>query len=365
MDKPHTRSSQGDILLPAAAVVVIVAGMRAAEPIIVPLLLSLFIAIIAAPSMFWLQRKGVPHVLALVVVITGMFFMVIGMMALVGSSLQGFTRELPGYQARIREQETALTLWLATKGIEIPPDQVLRFIDPGRAMALVASLLNGLGSVLTNSFLIFLTVIFLLMEAPSFPAKLHAVLDDPQASLGRLEMFLDNVKRYLAIKTSTSLLTGVAIGLWLLLVGVDYPVLWGLFAFLLNYIPNIGSIIAAVPTILLALVQLGAGAAAWVALGYLVVNNLVGNLIEPRFMGRGLGLSTLVVFVSLVFWGWVFGAVGMFLAVPLTMMAKIALDSLESTRWVAILLGPEIPPQKVEAQTGTGAKGPGPDAPQA
>jgi predicted PurR-regulated permease PerM len=364
MDNLNSQSNQGRILLLAAAFVIIIAGMRAAEPIIVPVLLSIFIAVITTPPMFWLQRKGVPHALALILVITGMFVIVIAMMALVGTSLQGFTQDLPTYQARIREQETTLTLWLATKGIVIPQDQVLKFIDPSKAMTLVAALLNGLGSMLTNSFLIFLTVIFILMEAPSFPAKLRAVMNDPQASLGRFEMFLDNVKRYLAIKTSTSLLTGVIIGLWVFLVGVDYPVLWGLLAFLLNYIPNIGSIIAAVPTTLLALVQLGAGAAAWVALGYLVVNNLVGNLIEPRFMGRGLGLSTLVVFISLVFWGWVFGAVGMFLAVPLTMMAKIALDSFESTRWIAILLGPEIPPQEAAAQTRAGTPGPDPDAPR-
>lgn len=358
MGPTHTRSNQGYIALQAAAVVIVVAGMRAAEPIIVPLLLSIFIAVIAAPPMFWLQRKGVPHVLALILVIIGMFIIVIGVMALVGTSLQGFTRELPTYQSRVRAQEAALTLWLADKGIVVPPDQLLKFIDPGKAMALVASLLNGLGSALTNSFLIFLTVIFILVEAPSFPTKLGAVMHDPQASLGRFEMFLDNVKRYLAIKTSTSLLTGVSIGLWVFLVGVDYPVLWGLLAFLLNYIPNIGSIIAAVPTILLALVQLGAGAAAWVALGYLVVNNLVGSLVEPRFMGRGLGLSPLVVFISLVFWGWVFGAVGMFLAVPLTMMAKLALDSVESTRWVAILLGSEVPSQGLEAGPESGTAGP-------
>ena len=118
--------------------------------------------------------------------------------------------------------------------------------------------------------------------------------------------------------------------------------LWGTLAFLLNYVPNIGSIIAAIPALLLALVQLGPGAVLWSAIGYLVVNNLVGNVIEPRFMGRGLGLSTLVVFLSLVFWGWVLGPVGMFLSVPLTMTLKIALDSSEETRWIAILLGPEV-----------------------
>ncbi len=145
----------------------------------------------------------------------------------------------------------------------------------------------------------------------------------------------------MVIKTLVSLATGIAIAIWLGVLGVDYAMLWGLLAFLLNYVPNIGSIIAAIPAVLLALVQLGVGSALLAALGFLVVNAAIGNVIEPRFMGRGLGLSTLVVFLSLVFWGWVLGPVGMLLSVPLTMTVKIALESNEDTRWIAILLGPQ------------------------
>ena len=132
---------------------------------------------------------------------------------------------------------------------------------------------------------------------------------------------------------------GVAVWLWLWLLGVDYPILWSLLAFLLNYVPNIGSIIAAVPAVLLALVQLGPGSALWAAAGYLATNVVFGNILEPRFMGRGVGLSPLVVFLSLIFWGWVLGPVGMFLSVPLTITAKIALAASDDTRWAAVLLG--------------------------
>jgi predicted PurR-regulated permease PerM len=139
-----------------------------------------------------------------------------------------------------------------------------------------------------------------------------------------------------------SLATGIAVFILLVVVGVNYAVLWGLLAFFLNYVPNIGSIIAAIPAVLLALIQLGFVESVIVAAGFVIINLLVGNVIEPRFMGRGLGLSTLVVFLSLIFWGWVLGPVGMLLSVPLTMTAKIALDSREETRWIATLLGPEI-----------------------
>jgi predicted PurR-regulated permease PerM len=136
--------------------------------------------------------------------------------------------------------------------------------------------------------------------------------------------------------------TGLVIWLWLTLIGVDFAALWAMLAFLLNFVPNIGSVIAAIPAVLLALVQLGPGPALLTMVGYMVVNVVIGSLIEPKIMGRGLGLSTLVVFVSLVFWGYVLGPAGMLLSVPLTMVLKIALDSNPQTRPAAILLGPEI-----------------------
>ena len=263
------------------------------------------------------------------------------MTALVGTSIREFSRDLPEYRARINAQILPLIERLATRGIDIPTGEYMSYFEPGAAVQLVADLLNGFGRVLGNSFLIFLTVVFILFEASSFPRKFRAVAGDPDHALDRFAVFRENVKRYLVIKTVASLGTGVAIGLWLALLGVDYPVLWGLLAFLLNYVPNIGSIIAAVPAVLFAAVQLGPGTALWSAVGYVVVNVVVGSIIEPRFMGRGLGLSALVVFLSLVFWGWVLGPVGMFLSVPLTMMFKISLDSRPDTHWIAVLLGPE------------------------
>ena len=120
--------------------------------------------------------------------------------------------------------------------------------------------------------------------------------------------------------------------------GLDFPVLWGLLAFLLNYVPNIGSLIASIPAILIALIQFGPLQALMIAVGYFVINITIGGVVEPRLMGRGLGLSTLVVFLSVGFWGWIFGPVGMLLSVPLTMTAKLALESSESTASVALLL---------------------------
>ena len=209
-------------------------------------------------------------------------------------------------------------------------------------MQSAASMLATAGGVLTNSFMILLTVIFILFEAAGMPNKLRAALPNADSSLASFEKFITGVRQYLAIKTLVSLATGLVVTIGLLLLGLDYAPLWGMIAFLLNYVPNIGSIIAAVPAILLAVVQLGPIHSLLVAALYLLTNVIMGNAVEPRLMGQKLGLSALVIFISLVFWGWVLGPVGMLLSVPLTMVVKIALEVNESTRWMAILLSSDV-----------------------
>ena len=333
----------------AASMLLTAAGVRGGgggdaggpESIVVPFLLSIFIAIISAPPLFWLERKGLPRWLAMLVVIGVIIAVGVGMTALAGTSIREFSGDLPEYKTRVNALAVHVFEWLRARGVSVSTDDYASYFEPGAAIQLVADLLNGLGGILANSFLIFLTVVFILFETSSFPRKFRAVAADPDHALDRFAVFSEKVQRYLVIKTTASLGTGIAIGLWLTVLGVDNPLLWALLAFLLNYVPNIGSILAAAPAVLFAAVQLGPGAALWSAAGYLVVNVLVGSVIEPRFMGRGLGLSALVVFLSLVFWGWVLGPVGMFLSVPLTMMIKIALDSRPDTHWIAVLLGPE------------------------
>ncbi|MCG8436251.1 MAG: AI-2E family transporter [Gammaproteobacteria bacterium] len=338
------------LLLTLAACVIVVAGMKASQAILVPFLLALFIAIISASPLFWLERKGVPPWLAVLIVILVVLLIGIAIGGMVSTAVADFSRNIPFYENRLREQSAGLLNWLAGFGIELSREYVTETFDPGAAMQLVGSMLNSLGGVLTNGFLILLTVVFMLLEASTFPNKLRAILDSPDSSMGRFESFVGNVQRYIAIKTWVSLVTAVLVAAWVWVLGVDYPLLWGLVAFLLNFVPNIGSFIAGVPAVLLALIQLGLGYALATAAGYVMVNVVMGNLIEPRFMGRGLGLSTLVVFLSLIFWGWVLGPVGMLLSVPLTITAKIALDSREDARWLAILLGPEIHKPKQEAE---------------
>ncbi|MFC1798393.1 AI-2E family transporter [Thermodesulfobacteriota bacterium] len=343
------------ILITIAAFVIVIAGMSAAKAILVPFLLGIFISIISAPLLFWLQRKGLPQWLALLTVILGVLLIGVLLVVLVGSSIKDFTGNLPAYEARIRQQTVTAIAWLEKIGLDTSDLELTRVFDPSVIMKLTANLLNGLGNVLAGGFLILMIVVFILLEAAGFPSKLKKMLGGKKSSQIGFHVFIDNVKQYMAIKTIISLITGTLVFIILGIVGVDYPVLWGLLAFALNYVPNIGSIIAAVPVVLLTVIQIDLVSAIIVAIGYLVINLVMGSVIEPRFMGRGLGLSTLVVFLSLLFWGWVLGPVGMLLSVPLTITVKIALDSRDDSRWLAVLLGPETTAPVKDKPDGTTA----------
>jgi predicted PurR-regulated permease PerM len=320
-----------------AAIIIVIAGMKQSASLLVPFLLSIFIAVLSMPAMNSLQKHGLSAGLSLLAVVMGVFTAGFLLSLLIGTSIDDFSRSLPGYQQSITAQKNQLISWLAGHGIEVPDSIGGQALDPNAAMRLLSSIFKSFGSVLANSFLIFITVIFILLEAKSFSKK-FAQISDEQSEF--MEDFVNKLNGYMGIKTLTSAITGVLVTLWLWLLGVDNAQLWGVMAFLLNYVPNIGSIIAAVPAVLLALVQLGPGSAMLAAAGYLVINIIIGSVLEPRFMGKGLGLSTLVVFISLVFWGWVLGPVGMLLSVPLTITVKLALDSKKETRWLGVLLGP-------------------------
>jgi len=335
-----TKNSKGiRILITTACFIIIVAGMREAKEIIVPFLLSIFIASICSPPLAWLKRKKVPGFLAIIIMLTGIIVAGFFIVDLIGTSVSSFSKNLPQYQAALLEKMTILISWLGGIGLNISSSEMSAFLDPGAAMKLAAGTLTGFSSMLSQTFIIILTVVFILTEATGFSTKLRAAAPDPEKSLARLGRIAGGINRYLAIKTVTSLATGILITAWLLILKVDNAPLWGFLAFLLNYIPNIGSIIASIPAILMALIQLGTGSALLTMLGYIVINMVIGNILEPWFMGRRLGLSTLIIFLSLIFWAWVLGPIGMILSVPLTMIVKIGLESYEDKRWIATLMG--------------------------
>jgi AI-2 transport protein TqsA len=334
-------------LIIAAALVIIIGGINQAQSVLVSFLIALFLATLGTPPVLWLERKRIPSFVAVLLVVAGMIAVLLIVGAIVGASINSFYTELPAYQTRLQEQVSAFHLFLAAKGIPGMDKVLLGYINPAAVMNLTARLLAGLGSAFSNIVLILLTVVFILFEASSFPVKLRAVLGHPQQVFPQFTRFVGDIERYMVIKTLISLATGTLIGIWLFILGVDFPILWGFLAFLLNYVPSVGSTIAGVPAVLLAFVQLGIGRALMATAGYMAVNFILDNVIETRLMGRRLDLSTLVVFLSLIFWGSLLGPVGMVLCIPLTMTLKFACENNKSTQWIAVLLGPAAPAESI------------------
>jgi predicted PurR-regulated permease PerM len=325
-----------------AAIAIVIFFLHAAASIIAPVLLAAFIAIIATPPLRWLQRKRVPKWLALAVIVF-VLLEVFSILALVFTGgLEGFRDGLPGYQERLNLLSDQFGGWLENVGVESAREAVKDIFDPAIAVKLVRVALANVSGTFGTGLLVLMAVVFMLLEASGLAAKLRKAFHLTEEAESRLQHVFHAINKYMVIKSLASLATALCIWVWLWILGIDFAVLWAILAFLLNFIPFVGALLMMIPAVLLALVQTDLLTTLLVALGYLVANTAIGSVLEPRIMGRGLGISTLAVFLSLLFWGWVLGIVGVFLAVPLTMALIVALESSPRTRPLAILLGPEI-----------------------
>jgi len=330
-----------------AAFFIIIAGIMYAASFFTSLLMALFISIILSQPILWLQRKKVPQGLAISIVfilVTGIF---LGFGEIIANSFSSFSENEAQYEENLSEMGSSALLFLEDKGINISTEKITGLYEPSRIMSFTAGFLGQLGGFMGNSLTIFFLALFLLLELDTIPVKIKAIIQGNIESLAYFDVIGDSIRHYLSIKTATSLLTGLFVWVGLAIIGLDYAIIWALIAFLLNYIPNIGSIIAAVPAMAFALVQLGFGGVIWTTIIFVAVNMIIGNAVEPKMMGKGLGLSTFVVFLSLLFWGFILGTVGMFLSVPLTMAIKIMLEQNPKTKWIAIVLGTEKEAQNI------------------
>ena len=327
------------VLVVGASIVVVIAGLRVGVTFLIPLILSAFLATVLYPSVAWMVARRVPSGLAVLLTTLLVVAAFSGPGLIVQRAAQTFAASAPEYRADI---ERGLMPWLERLGVSDADEAGwVSLVDPGAAFDLVRTLSSGAASLLGNTFIVLLTTAFMLLEASHLRRRIPLALRLGPEQVQGAEQALSAVHHYLLIKAVVSLATGLAIWLWLLLLGVEFPVLWGLLAFMLNFIPNFGSLLAAVPPALLALVRSGPADMLAVAVGFAVVNIVLGSILEPRIMGRRLGLSPLAVLLSLIFWGWVWGSVGLLLAVPLTMVVKIVLEH-SDVSWLALLLGDPI-----------------------
>ncbi len=339
MSEAITPKRKFPLVVQFAALIIVLAGVMYAEAIVNQFLMALFISIISVKPILWLQNKKIPQGAAIAIVVSVIILVFIGLGQIIGSSVSSFSENAPKYEENLDKVTDSAEVFLASKGIDLSGTNLSSVLNPSKIIKFTTNLLKQLGGFMGNFLTILFLVLFLLLELDSFVIKGKAIAESTQVTMGYLKTIAESIRNYLSIKTMTSLLTGFIIWVALLIIGVDYAIIWALIVFLLNYIPNFGSIIAAIPAVLFALIQLGPGGALWTMLVYVAVNTLIGNIVEPKMMGNGLGLSTFVIFVSLIFWGFILGTVGMFLSVPLTMAIKIILEQNPKTQWIAVILG--------------------------
>jgi predicted PurR-regulated permease PerM len=322
----------------SASVIIVIAGLREAAGLITPLFLSVFITAVFYGPFKWLQNKGLKTPLSLIIIMLGIALITVSIFGLIGASVSSFMEKIPFYQERFNVYWKGFDyMFNNSKWITLNLD-FSEYVDPGIIMELAGNVFTGFGNLMSNFFMILLVVIFMLLEISIFERKMHLINKN---SLGRVNNIVKNLNAYFGTKALTSLTTGFLVAVSLAIIGIDFPLLWGFLAFLLNFIPNIGSIIASIPAILLGLVQSGFTTAIIVLVVFLLINVIIGNVIEPRLMGKNLGLSPLIVFLSLIFWGWVLGTVGMLLATPLTMTLKIVFDNMDETKHFGLMMGDE------------------------
>jgi len=326
-------------LVAAACLVVVVAGLQASGDILLPIVFSVFLAVAMMPVLRGLQRVGVPSIVAIILIVLALAGMLAGVTGVVAGAVRSFTANIGQYEEPLQQllaDSIQTAEWL---GVPIQQDQLTTLVQPDIVMSIVGQTVGAVVTVASRLLIVLVTVTFILLEASDITSKLKVAFGSEARELGPFTDASAKVQRYLLIKSIVSAVTGGLAAAWCGVLGLDFAVIWGVTAFLANYIPSIGSIGAAIPPVLLAIVQLGWPSAVAVGIGYIAINVALGNFIEPRLMGRSLGLSPLVVFLSLVMWGWIWGPVGMLFSVPMTVIAKLVLESSEETRWLAVLLG--------------------------
>ncbi|MBN8459959.1 MAG: AI-2E family transporter [Verrucomicrobia bacterium] len=355
----------GRWLILIGSLVLLVAGLKAAAGFFLPILLAFFVATVSLPITTFLTRRRFPRSLAVLVTVLVDFSFIVALL-LLGSTLvddlqdKWNTRYAAEVSNRVQSESTSLAKTLESWGVKDAREKIntavqrnlenLQNIRFERVWDLGTGLLGRVVGFFGGFLVVLILTIFMLLEADMFGRRLDAVSQARGPNIARLLNATKDIQRYLAIKTVISLATGILAGFLCWLAGLDFFILWGILAYALNYIPVIGSIVAGVPPTILALITSGVPSAAIVAGGYLLINNVLGNFLEPLLVGRRFGISTLVIVVAVMFWGWVWGPLGMLMAVPITMMLKVVMEGSDEFRWIAVAISADHTPDKIHKE---------------
>jgi predicted PurR-regulated permease PerM len=349
------------VMLGLAATVVVLVGMRLGAPILNPILFAVVLSLLFSPVYAWVRRRGVPTPLALVIMLVGLTILFLGIFLILGVSIARFSGDIASYTGKLNGQvdniqDLAKSLGLSSANIQDA-------LKPSDLTAAIGSVLSGVADFLSNLFLILIIVLFLLAEGPAMMNRLRASTGSDHPQVERLTVFGRNVVRQLGLRAIVNLVTGAGVTILLLALGVDFPLMWGILAFFLSFIPWIGLPLAVAPAVVLALAEHGIERALLVIAGVIVINILAENALSPMLMGRGLSLSPTVLFIGFIFWAWLLGGPGAFLAAPLTIFLVLMLETFPETSWLASVMGMGGSDSDSSAPEGPAPDTPAPDAP--
>ena len=325
------------VMLVLAATVVVFAGMRLAAPILNPILFAVVLALLFSPIYAWLIRRRIPTPLALVIMLVGLTVLFLGIFSILGVSIARFSADIGSYSKELSAQLNDLQG--TAKSLGLPNVDVKEVVKPSALVAAIGTLLSGVGNLLSSLFLILIIVLFLLAEGPALMGRLQASTSTDHPQVQRLTVFGRSVVRQLGLRAIVNLVTGAGVTVLLFVLGVDFPLMWGILTFFLSFIPWIGLPLAVAPAVVLALAEHGIERALLVIAGVIVINVVAENALSPMLMGRGLSISPTVLFLGFLFWAWLLGGPGAFLAAPLTIFLILMLETFPETRWLASVMG--------------------------
>jgi AI-2 transport protein TqsA len=320
-------------LVGAAAIFIILFGIRGSAYIINPILLAVVITITVMPIPSSLTKRGMPGWMSLVLSILLVVLLLGIVIATVFFSITRLSTDLPTYLASASQQASADISTGQDSETSIQIEQVTTSIGP-----IIQNLLASAADLLVQFGLALVIFFFMISAALSLPGPSRIGVDPNAPSIGRIQTITSDVRKYMTVLTGVNFLVGLGNTAFLLFLGVDYALLWGLLAWFMGYIPSVGFIIALIPPVLMAYAQFGLDIALVVLIGYILINGGVQNFYQPKVMGQRLKISPVIVFIGLFVWGYLLGGIGAILAVPLTLLVLIILENFEGTRPLAILM---------------------------
>jgi AI-2 transport protein TqsA len=335
------------VMLVLAATVAVFVGMRLAAPILDPILFAVVLALLFSPIYAWLRRRRIPTPLALVIMLVGLTLLFVTIALLLGVSIARFSGDIGSYTGKLNDQVGNIQSLIKSLGVSKADLQ--KALSPSALTGAIGAVLSGVADFLSNLFLILIIVLFLLAEGPDMMNRLRASAGPEHPQVARLTVFGRNVVRQLGLRAIVNLFTGAGVVVLLFVLRVDFPLMWGILAFFLSFIPWIGLPLAVAPAVVLALAEHGVTSALLVIAGVIVINVLAENALSPMLMGRGLSISPTILFIGFIFWAWLLGGPGAFLAAPLTIFLILMLDTFPETRWLAAVMGVGPPDSDVPA----------------